>query len=215
MATHAPGAPGVPADSRAALPGLAVMISGGGRTMVNLAHCCRKGELAANVNLVIASRHCDGAERARVLGLPVLVAPGVIDPAVLARMLADHGCGWIVLAGYLKMLRIPPGFEGKAVNIHPALLPSFGGAGMYGDRVHQAVIDAGCKVSGCTVHLCDEAYDRGPIVAQATCEVRDDDTAHDLAARVFALETELYPRALSWLLAGKVRVEGTRTRVTP
>lgn len=190
------------------VPAIAVMISGGGRTLLNLDDRIRDGSLRAHINLVIASSACAGAERARVRGLPVLVIPGVIDPAVLGRVLKDHGASWVVLAGYLKRVRIPTGFAGRVVNIHPALLPEFGGEGMYGERVHAAVIAAGRKVSGCTVHLCDEEYDRGPIIAQATCEVRADDTASTLAARVFELEKSLYPRALSELLSARVGGSG-------
>lgn len=194
-------------------PGLAVMISGGGRTLLNLDDCIRAGTLRADIRVVIASKDCLGAMRARERKLPVLVVPGVIESAVLGRILRDHSAEWIVLGGYVKFLRVPGGFEGRAVNIHPALLPSFGGKGMYGERVHQAVIDAGCKVSGCTAHLVDEHYDHGPILAQRACEVRDDDTAETLGARVFEVERVLYPWALSQLLAGKVSIEGRRARI--
>lgn len=190
--------------------GLAIMISGTGRTMVNLAQQVSSGALAAEIRLVIASRSCPGADRARSLGLPVLIVPGVIDPAILGRILKDHDAAWVALGGYLKKIRIPPGYEGRIANIHPALLPSFGGAGMYGHRVHQAVIDAGCKVSGCTVHLCDEEFDRGPIMAQAACPVLDEDTSETLAARVFELECDIYPRALNDLITGRAQVRGAR-----
>ena len=200
-------------NARGAPPALCVMISGGGRTLLNLAERIDSGGLHAAIHLVIASRECAGAERARERGLHVLVMKGEIEAALLGRVLGDHGAQWVALGGYLKRVRVPSGFEGRVVNIHPALLPSFGGHGMYGERVHRAVLDAGCKVSGCTVHLCDAEYDRGPIVAQAACEVREDDDAHALAERVFALECELYPRALAALFAGRVRVEGARTRI--
>lgn len=184
---------------------------------MNLVERIERGELAGEIRLVIASKHCPAAERARARRLPVLIVPGVIEASVLSRMLADHSVdpsgGWIVLAGYVKHLRVPRGFEGRAVNIHPALLPSFGGRGMYGMRVHQAVLDAGCKVSGCTVHLVDEEYDHGPILAQRACEVRDDDTAESLAARVFELEKELYPRTLERLFRGTVSIAGRRARI--
>lgn len=180
--------------------GLAVMISGGGRTLLNLDDHIRAGTLPAHINVVIASSHCAGAERARARGLPVLVIPGEIPAAVLGRVLHDHSASWVVLAGYLKKVQIPLGFEGRVVNIHPALLPAFGGPGMYGERVHKAVIEAGSTISGCTVHLCDSEYDRGPIVAQASCDVKPDDTAQTLAARVFELEKALYPEALRRLI---------------
>ncbi|MFG0273877.1 MAG: phosphoribosylglycinamide formyltransferase [Phycisphaerales bacterium] len=191
---------------------LAACISGGGRTLLNLADRIDAGRLDAEIALVIASRECAGAARARERGLPVVVEPGDIPVERLGAMLREAKAEWVVLAGYLRLLPIPPGFEGRIVNIHPALLPSFGGRGMHGERVHRAVIDAGCKVSGCTVHLCDDRYDTGPIILQRACEVRDDDTPATLGARVFELETEALPDALSLLLSGAVDVEGRRTR---
>ncbi len=192
---------------------LAVLLSGGGRTLVNLADHIGQGDLHARIGLVIASRPCPGADLALARGLPTLCVPGVIPTDSLARILADHSVDWIVLAGYLKLLRIPPGFENRAVNIHPALLPSFGGPGMFGLHVHQAVLDAGCKVSGATVHLCDDAYDRGPILAQQTCEVSDDDTPETLARRVFEIECRLYPHTLARLFDGRLSIEGHSARI--
>jgi len=116
----------------------------------------------------------------------------------------------VALAGYLKLFEIPDGFENRVTNIHPALLPSFGGKGMYGPNVHRAVIESGCRVSGCTVHLCDERYDTGPIITQLTCPVLESDTPETLADRVFALETEAYPSALRDLLSGDLRIDGRR-----
>lgn len=198
-----------------ARPRLGVLLSGGGRTLMNLVERIDRGELAADVGVVIASRECAGAEWARERDLPTLLMRGVIPRATLGRVLADHGVAWGVLAGYLNLVEIPPAFERRMTNIHPALLPSFGGDGLYGDRVHAAVLAAGCKVSGCTVHLIDERYDTGPILAQATCPVEDVDTPHTLAARVFALECELYPRTLQRLVTGRVVVEGCRTTIVP
>jgi phosphoribosylglycinamide formyltransferase-1 len=191
---------------------LAVCISGGGRTLLNLADRIDAGRLDAEIALVIASRECAGADRALARGLPVVVEPGDIPAARLGALLREARAEWVVLAGYLRLLPIPPGFEGRVVNIHPALLPAFGGRGMHGERVHRAVLDAGCKVSGCTVHLCDDRYDTGPIILQRACEVRDDDTPETLGARVFDLETEALPDALALLLSGAVDVEGRRTR---
>ncbi len=189
------------------------MLSGAGRTLANLLACADRGTLRARVALVVASRQCAGAELARQRGLPTIVEPGDLSAARLEAIARDAGASWVVLAGYLRRLGIPSSLADRVVNIHPALLPSFGGAGMFGLRVHRAVIEAGCKVSGCTVHLCDQEYDRGPIVAQAACPVLDDDTPETLAARVFDLECRTYPDALELLLAGRVRVEGRRARV--
>jgi len=202
---------GAAAGSGASAATLVVLISGGGRTLVRLAEAIARGELAARILTVIASRECAGCERARELGLSVRVMPGVIAPEDLEG--AACGAEWIVLAGYLKLVRVPEAYRGRIVNIHPALLPSFGGRGMYGQHVHAAVLAAGCKVSGCTVHLVDEAFDRGPIVLQRTCEVLEGDTPEALAARVFAVECGAYVEALRLLIAGRVRVAGGRAEV--
>jgi phosphoribosylglycinamide formyltransferase-1 len=194
---------------------IAVMLSGSGRTLVNLCDRIDAGDLPARVAVVIASKECLGAQRARDRGIPTLIEPGVLDADRLDSILREHGAQWVVLAGYLKMVNIPRAFEGRVVNIHPALLPAFGGPGMYGDRVHRAVLAHGCKIAGCTVHLCDERYDTGPIILQRACEVRDDDSPDSLAARVFELEQRAYPEALAALIEGRVVVEGRRTRILP
>jgi len=204
-------APGMGPTSRPAR--LAVMLSGGGRTLLNLIDRISRGELAAQISLVIASRDCKGADLARERGLRTRVIGGVIPRATLGDMLRDAAVDWVALAGYLNLVEIPEGYEGRIVNIHPALLPAFGGPGMYGDRVHRAVLETGCKVTGCTVHLCDDRYDTGPILAQRTCDVLDDDTAETLGARVFAAECELYPATLASLFAGRVVTEGRRARI--
>lgn len=185
------------------MPRIAVMLSGSGRTMVNLAETIARGELAAEIGLVIASRECPGAARARERGFDVRVIPGDVPRERLGELLHRERIQWLVLAGYVRRVAIPPGFEGRVVNIHPALLPRFGGRGMYGHHVHEAVLRAGDTESGCTVHLCDEAYDRGPIVLQRRCPVLPGDTPETLAARVFALECEAYPEALRRLLGGE------------
>ena len=194
---------------------IAIMLSGSGRTLVNLCERIDAGELPARIAVVIASKECPGAQRARDRGIPTMVEPGVLAAERLNTILQGHGARWLVLAGYLKMVNIPRAFEGRVVNIHPALLPAFGGPGMYGDRVHRAVLEHGCKIAGCTVHLCDDRYDTGPIVLQRVCEVRDDDTPDSLAARVFELEKRAYPEALTALLEGRVVVDGRRTRILP
>lgn len=195
------------------LPRLAVMLSGSGRTLVNLLDHIERGDLAAEIPLVIASRQGLGAQRARERGVPhVLVIPGQIPEPRLAGLLAEHQIDWVALAGYLKLVNIPPAYSNRVVNIHPALLPDFGGPGMYGQRVHEAVLAAKRAVSGCTVHLCDGAYDRGTIVLQKPCPVLPDDTPETLAARVFELECQAYPEALKGLLEGTKaqRHEGTK-----
>ncbi len=198
---------------RSGTPRLCVMISGGGRTLLNLADHIERGTLEAEIAVVIASHHCAGVDRARTRGLQAIVMPGVPESSALERTLAEAAVDWVVLGGYLRLLRIAERYRWRFVNIHPALLPSFGGPGMYGMSVHRAVIDAGCRVSGCTVHLCDERFDHGPILAQRACEVSENDTPESLAARVFDLECALYPETLARLLRGRLVIEGQRARV--
>lgn len=179
---------------------LGVLLSGTGRTLANLIDHIRRGSLPARVGMVLASRECPGAAIARHAGIPVVVEPGRLPAARLESILQHHGVDLVVLAGYLHLVSIPESYRGRIVNMHPALLPSFGGPGMYGERVHRAVLDSGAPTSGCTVHLCGEAYDTGPIVLQRTCPVLPGDTPETLAARVFALEREAYPEALAMLI---------------
>lgn len=196
---------------------LAVLLSGGGTTLQNLLDQIAAGVLDAQVRIVISSRPgVRGLQRAadaKVMNFVVERAK-IPDPDEFSKqvfsLIDDAGVDLVVMAGWMSHLKIPPKYAGKVINIHPALLPSFGGKGMYGKRVHQAVIDHGCKVSGCTVHFVDDAYDNGPIILQRTCEVRDDDTAETLAARVFEQEKVAYPEAIRLIAAGKIRVEGRR-----
>jgi phosphoribosylglycinamide formyltransferase-1 len=175
------------------------MISGGGRTLKNLHDRATSGRLAARIVLVIASRECAGADWAREHGIPVCVVPGRIPRDRLESLLREHQAHWVVLAGYLNLVDIPDSFARRVVNIHPALLPRFGGPGMFGKRVHEAVIAAGERESGCTVHLCDQKYDTGPIILQRRCTVEPGDTPDTLAARVFDLELKALPEALNTL----------------
>lgn len=186
---------------------LAVLISGGGRTLLNLQDHVERGTLPARIALVIASSDSPehpGASRARERGLHVEVIPGRIPRERLGAMLRAHGIDWVVLAGYLKLVEIPEAYRGRVVNIHPALLPRHGGPGMFGERVHRAVLASGDRESGCTVHLCDDRYDTGPIVLQRRCPVLPGDTPATLAARVFEEEKEAYPEALARLIRGTI-----------
>lgn len=175
---------------------MAVFVSGTGRTLENLAQRIAEGQLQAQIVLVVASRECPAMARARARNLPTEVHPGSLSQEQMLGLLHRANAEWVVLAGYTKLLPIPEGFEGRVVNIHPALLPRHGGRGMYGLKVHEAVLASGEHRSGCTVHLCDGKYDTGPIIAQAECEVLPGDTPATLAARVFELEKTLYPHAL-------------------
>ncbi len=185
---------------------LAVLLSGSGRTLENFARLIDLGELRARVALVIASRPGIGAiARCERLKLPCVVVDrrSFVTPSefsdVVWRHIREAKPDLVTLAGWLWLLPIAADFAGRVVNIHPALLPSFGGQGMFGHHVHEAVLRAGCKVTGCTVHFCDNHYDRGPILVQRTCEVRDDDTPDTLADRVFEQECLAYPQAINLL----------------
>ena len=127
----------------------------------------------------------------------------------------DAGVRYVAMGGFLKYVAIPADFENRVVNIHPSLIPAFCGQGMYGLRVHQAVLDYGAKITGCTVHFVDNDYDRGPIILQRAVAVREDDTAESLQALVFAEECQAYPEALSLLAAGRIKVSGRRVIVRP
>ena len=186
---------------------LGVFLSGSGRTLENLLGVIDKGELDATAALVVASRECRGADLARARNITTIVIHGAPDAAQLEALAREHTLDWIVLAGYLKLLPIPRSLARRVVNIHPALLPDFGGPGMHGSRVHAAVAHAAragrITETGCTVHLCDARFDTGPIVLQRTCPVSPDDTPEQIAARVFELEKRAYPEALAMLISGQ------------
>jgi formyltetrahydrofolate-dependent phosphoribosylglycinamide formyltransferase len=160
-------------------------------------------------------------ERARCAAVPTVVVSPRKYPddadygAVLLRTLGAHRVDLICLAGYMRLL--PPAvvatFAGRIMNTHPALLPLFGGPGMYGERVHEAVIASGMKVSGCTVHFVDDQYDHGPIILQTPVLIEESDTAADLAARVLPQEHGTYVRAIRLFAEGRLRIEGNRVRV--
>ena len=190
---------------------LAVMLSGSGRTLENLARAIRSGRLKAGIAGVLASREdAYGLVRARRLRLPrKTVTPKAFTTrrafwAATARVLDAWEPDLVVMAGYLCYWRIPKRYAGRVVNIHPSLLPAFGGKGCYGDRVHAAVLASGAKVTGCTVHAVDNVYDHGPVLAQARVPVRKGDTVHTLAARVFRAECHLYPEVLRRVAAGRI-----------
>lgn len=196
---------------------LAVLVSGGGTTLQNLLDVIAAGELNAEVTVVIGSRPgIKGLQRAANAD----VGNHVVERATAGSLEAfsdrvfglidESRADLVAMAGWLSLLKIPARYAGRIVNIHPSLLPSFGGHGMFGRRVHQAVIDHGCKVSGCTVHLVDDNYDGGPIVLQRACPVLDDDTPETLAARVFEQEKIAYPEAIRLIAEKAIRVEGRR-----
>jgi formyltetrahydrofolate-dependent phosphoribosylglycinamide formyltransferase len=180
--------------------------------------------MSAHIALVISSNPAAGGiERARRAGLPVEVIRREDHPslasfseAIFARCRAVQP-DLVTLAGFLKLIKIPPDFVERVMNIHPGLLPAFGGKGMYGHRVHEAVLQAGARTSGCTVHFVDDQYDHGPIILQRTVPVLDTDTPETLAARVFEQECEAYPEAIRLFGTGQLaklasRMQNTRPR---
>jgi len=174
---------------------VAVAISGRGSNLAALIAALPAGS-PAEIGLVLSNRAAaEGLAVARANGIRVLVLADPGDASAWIDALAAHRIDLVVLAGYLKL--VPPPvvdrYRGRMLNIHPALLPAFGGPGMYGHRVHEAVLAAGATVSGATVHLVDEVYDRGPILAQARVAVQPDDTPERLAQRVLEAEHRLLP----------------------
>ncbi len=182
---------------------LAVLLSGSGRTLDNLLGEIAAGRLAARVDAVVSNKSgVRGLTIAGRAGVPTHIVPrrdlSRADWsrqifAICRRAEADL----VVMAGFLQLLEIPADFSGRVINIHPALLPAFGGKGFHGMHVHRAVVARGCTVSGCTVHLVDNEYDHGHILLQKTVPVLADDTAESLAARVFAAECVALPEAIA------------------
>jgi len=198
---------------------LGVLLSGGGRTLLNILDEIQAGRLNAEVAVVIASRDCKGVERSKAAGLDVRIVPYKQMPDVetytarLCELLDAAEVDLVCQAGFLSFWRIPERYEGRVMNIHPALLPSFGGKGMWGHHVHEAVLARGCKVSGCTVHFVTNEYDAGPIIVQKCVPVLEGDTPDDLAARVFEQECQAYPEAIRLFGEGRVRIEGGAVRI--
>jgi phosphoribosylglycinamide formyltransferase-1 len=198
---------------------IAVFASGRGSNFEALLKAIEQGTLSARVTLLVSNKAEAGAlEIARSRNIPAFYITQQQFPsedgyvAKLFELLGQHRVELIALAGYLKRIpsRVIERFRNKILNVHPALLPLFGGAGMYGMHVHEAVIISGVKVSGATVHVVDEEYDRGPIVMQKVVEIADDDTPQTLAAKVLRVEHEIFPLALKAFAEGRVRIEGRK-----
>ncbi len=201
---------------------LGVLISGGGSTLQNLLDQIAAGALRAEIAVVVASRaDAGGCERARRAGIPLVVVPRR-DYADVERFndalhaaLDRFPIDLLILGGFLSLFQPRQRYAGRVMNIHPALIPAFCGPGFYGRKVHEAALQSGVRISGCTVHFADDEYDHGPIILQGTVPVRDDDTPETLAARVHAVENELYPKAIRLWAAGRLQIEGRRVRILP
>lgn len=200
---------------------MAVLISGGGTTLRNLLEQIDAGQLDAVVDVVVSSNpQAKGLQFAIERGIPAHVCArgDYASTAEFSEAIFSHcrgaGSHLVVMGGFLKLVRIPPDFAGRVVNIHPGLIPSFCGRGYYGLAVHQAVLDYGCKISGCTVHFVDNEYDHGPVISQHCVPVEGGDTAETLAARVFVAECTAYPEALRLFAAGALRIQGRRVEIS-
>ena len=196
-----------------------VMLSAGGTTLQNLLDRVAAKTLDIDIVHVISNRRdAYGLERAKTAGIPASVierkAFASVDEFAAANFAAcrQAGAKLVALAGYLQLLRIPEDFTHRVVNIHPSLLPAFGGKGMYGHFVHEAVLKFGAKVSGCTVHFADNEFDHGPIISQRVVDVLPGDDPDTLAKRVFDAECEAYPQAIAAFAAGKISVSGRLVR---
>jgi len=199
-------------------------VSGQGTTLQALIEACGRPDFPARLAIVVSNvPGVFALERARRAGIPTAAvdhrahaSPGSFEAALRAALLGA-GVELVCLAGFLRILTpaLVDAFAGRLMNIHPSLLPAFGGRGMYGDRVHAAVLRAGCRITGCTVHFVTAVPDSGPIIAQAAVPVMEDDTVADLAARVRMEELRLYPEAVRLYAEGRLRIEGDRVRALP
>lgn len=203
---------------------LAALVSGSGRNLQSLIDAIECGRLDARIEVVIASRpNIPALERARRHGIAVRVVSRKASPSLdafqaeLLAALAKYPLDLIMLCGFLSFLSpdICTRYHGRIMNIHPSLLPAFGGQGSYGGNVHEQVLNHGCKVTGATVMFVDEGEDCGPIILQEAVAVYDDDTPTTLADRVMQAEYRLYPQAVSLFAAGRLALVGRRVRILP
>ncbi len=199
---------------------LGVLISGGGTTLLNILEYIKQGRLNAEVAVVISSRSTvTGVERAKAAGLNVKIIRKKDFPDIkifskrIEKELVAANVDLVIQAGWLCLWKIPARYENCVMNIHPALLPSFGGKGMWGHYVHEAVLEAGCKISGCTVHFCTNEYDKGPIIVQRCCPVREGDNPEILASRVFEQECIAYPQAIKLFAEDKLLVQNGKVKI--
>ncbi|MBU0509301.1 phosphoribosylglycinamide formyltransferase [bacterium] len=200
------------------------MASGNGTLFETLVTRCRAGELDAEpVLLISSSPEAPVLQRARRLDVPSVVlerktfAAGEEFTKTMLNCLRERNADLVCLAGYLKLIpsAVVQAFQHRMLNIHPALLPAFGGKGMYGMRVHEAVIEYGVRISGATVHLVDDEYDHGPVILQRAVFVRQDDTPDSLSQRVHEIEHDLYVDAVRLFADDRVAVQGRRVTILP
>lgn len=200
---------------------ITVLISGGGTTLRNLLDLQNRGALDATIKQVISSRaDATGNQYAVDANIPLVILPAKQYASAeslsqeLFESVRETGTDLVVAGGFLRRLVIPDDFENRVINIHPSLIPAFCGKGFYGMRVHESVIEYGCKLSGCTVHFVDNEYDHGPIIAQRSVEVLPEDSAKGLQQKIFAEECQLYPDVINQIAAGRVRVVNRTVRIS-
>jgi formyltetrahydrofolate-dependent phosphoribosylglycinamide formyltransferase len=199
---------------------LAVLLSGQGTTLQNLIEAIEAAKLDATIALVVSSRpEAYGLERARRHGLEAVCLPRrtfhdrQTYDAELNRLIDQYQPELIALAGYLHLFRFACHYRGRVMNVHPSLIPAFCGQGLYGMRVHQAVLEYGVKLTGCTVHFADEVYDHGPIILQRAVPVLPHDTTESLARRVAVEEQQAYPEAIQLFAEGRLKIEGRNVHI--
>jgi len=198
---------------------LAVCVSGGGTTLQNLIDLTRSRRLKASIVQVVASRPRIGAiPKAEAAGIPLALASRTAKSradfsASVFHPIRQRQADLVILGGFLALLDIPPDYQGRVINVHPSLIPAFSGKGFHGLAVHQAALDTGVKVSGCTVHFADATYDTGPIILQKTVPVLETDTAESLAGRVFQAECQALPEAIRLYAEGRLKIEARKVRV--
>jgi formyltetrahydrofolate-dependent phosphoribosylglycinamide formyltransferase len=199
---------------------LAVLLSGSGKTLQNLIDKIGDKTLNAKIQIVISSSpDAYGLKRAKKNNIPATVvkysdynSAEVFSNAII-KEIEEYPIDLIILAGFMHLFKIPDKYSGKVMNIHPGLIPSFCGKGYYGHHVHEAVIESGVKVSGCTVHFVDNEYDNGPIIIQRTVPVHEGDTPDTLAQKIFKEECLAYPDAINLFAEGRLKIEGSRVRI--
>jgi formyltetrahydrofolate-dependent phosphoribosylglycinamide formyltransferase len=201
-------------------PGIAVLLSGQGTSLDNLLERIDGSEVPGEVRVVVASKESAfGLERARRRGIPAFAVPRRKHPEVrefndaIHAVLERFEIDLVLLLGFLSPFETRGRYDGRTINVHPALIPAFCGRGFYGHRVHEAVLESGVKITGATVHFVDSEYDHGPIILQEAVAVRDDDTADTLAERVQELERRLVPEAVRLFARSRLTIEGRRVRI--
>ncbi len=200
---------------------IVMLLSGGGTTLENLLEKIDRDELSAQIVAVISSREdAYGLERARKRNIAaVTVSPKAFPEreaffTAMWEEIRKHKPDLVVMGGFMTLLNVPDDFHGRIMNVHPSLVPAFCGKGMYGHRVHEAVIGYGVRLSGVTVHFVDNEYDHGPIILQEAVPIFDSDSPESLAQRIQAKEREVYPRAIQMFATGRLKLDGRHVRIS-